>query len=68
MALIINRWEIHGGNHMLSNDLLEARDMKDVMDLASNGELQLICYLFNMKDHPVWPIELRLKIFIPLLL
>ena len=57
MALVINRGEIHVGNYIPPNGLLEARYMEDIVDLAPLRKLQLICYLTDTLDHPVWPIE-----------
>ena len=33
MALIMKKWDIHGGNYMLSRGLLEAWDIKNFWDL-----------------------------------
>ena len=68
MALIINGGEILFGNYIPPNGLLEARDMEDIVDLASLRKLQLICYLIDTLDHPVWPIEMWFEIFNSLLL
>ena len=42
--------------------------MEDIVDLASLGKLQLICYLTDTLNHPVWPIEMWFEIFSSLLL
>ena len=68
MTLIINRRKLHVGNYIPPNGLLEARDMKDIVDLAPLRKLQLICYFTDTLDHPVWPIETWFELLSSLLL
>ena len=60
--------EIHVGNYIPPNGLLEARNMEDIVDLAPLRKLQLICYLTDTFDYPVWPIETGFELLSSLLL
>ena len=68
MALIINRGKFHVGNYIYPNGLLVLRNMEYIVNLSSLRKLQLIGYLTNVFDHPVWPIETWFELLSSLLL
>ena len=68
MALIINAGEIHVGNYIPPNGLLEVRDIEYIVDLSPLRKLQLISYLTDTSIHLVWPIETWFELLSSLIL
>ena len=64
MAHIIKKWEIHGGNYLISNGLIEAWSIKIFGVLHPDENLQPMCYPSHKMDHHEWPIEKLLNLLL----
>ena len=63
--LLIEWWKICSDGDVLPNSLLQTGNVEDIMNAATFGKLEFVCYLTNAMDHMIGTIKSRIQFLLP---